>query len=783
MSEVIKKKSLGYTAEEVDSALKKSILSYTGLNEIKEDLREIYPANIYNTYREPNYTTTTNGLTFTVGTDGSVHVTGKKTVSAAQNFELMNSARGEGFAGFETGLYLMTGCPNGGSMNTYRTRIKVTRDGVDKYIPDYGNPNNIVSIDLEGITSATFAITIYTNEEVDLIFKPVFRILDPNVNIKAAVNEIKEVSNTNKSNIDKISYILTKSDFVEGMWYYSGVPSEDDKRIRSRTTIKCIKGTYLNIDTKGLYVRIYQYDTENPLDGEIKGSTTWFTGRKCIQLRSNYFVVNVANSNVYETATKMTPEDFDCDIFVMNTLSSESLYGGDVFEIRNTTPPGTSTTVSGLTFTVLDDFLVSVSGTNTSESEVWFTMMGATLLRKLETGVYSLSGCPTGGGDETYSIRLFEYNDYKESVDDVGSGATAKIDVTDENTTACIALIIQPNVTVDNLVFNPELRPIGTLCKVMESTYALKAITPNVHKYSIRNFTRLLKDIGKSESFLFFTDFHIACIDGWEHNYETAMNYIQNLYGATPTNFVLSGGDWLQSHDTQDDALYKLSVISSGLKKKFGDRFVALVGNHDTNYQGVISEDNNSIGTLTQTQIDNTFSSLRGKSYFKYNANTFAMYCFDTGAYLEGTEPYAIEQIKWFANGLLNGSDEHIVIALHALRWRGETESMKEFPKEITKCADAYNRRGTYTIDGQTFNFVNCTGKVAFLISGHEHADGDVIINNIQCVYTINSATMGRYRYIPIDLCAIDWDAGKLYMHRCSLRRANENTRIFDITV
>lgn len=38
MSEVIKKKSLGYTAEEVDSALKKSILSYTGLNEIKEDL-------------------------------------------------------------------------------------------------------------------------------------------------------------------------------------------------------------------------------------------------------------------------------------------------------------------------------------------------------------------------------------------------------------------------------------------------------------------------------------------------------------------------------------------------------------------------------------------------------------------------------------------------------------------------------------------------------------------------------------------------------------------------
>ena len=80
MSEVIKKKSLGYTAEEVDSALKKSILSYT-------DLREIYPANIYNTYRKPNYTITTNGLTFTVGTDGSVHVTGKKTVSAAQNFD------------------------------------------------------------------------------------------------------------------------------------------------------------------------------------------------------------------------------------------------------------------------------------------------------------------------------------------------------------------------------------------------------------------------------------------------------------------------------------------------------------------------------------------------------------------------------------------------------------------------------------------------------------------------------------------------------------------------
>ena len=74
MSEVIKKKSLGYTAEEVDSALKKSILSYTGLNEIKEDLVEVETeilsktVNLYvdgYTEKESGYLATKNSTNLT----------------------------------------------------------------------------------------------------------------------------------------------------------------------------------------------------------------------------------------------------------------------------------------------------------------------------------------------------------------------------------------------------------------------------------------------------------------------------------------------------------------------------------------------------------------------------------------------------------------------------------------------------------------------------------------------------------------------------------------------
>ena len=73
----------------------------------------------------------------------------------------------------------------------------------------------------------------------------------------------------------------------------------------------------------------------------------------------------------------------------------------------------------------------------------------------------------------------------------------------------------------------------------------------------------------------------------------------------TPTDFVLCGGDWLQNSDTQDEACYKLGVIDASMRKKFGNKYYPIIGNHDTNYQGVDDNGKENNGRLSQNTLKN----------------------------------------------------------------------------------------------------------------------------------------------------------------------------------
>lgn len=298
-------------------------------------------------------------------------------------------------------------------------------------------------------------------------------------------------------------------------------------------------------------------------------------------------------------------------------------------------------------------------------------------------------------------------------------------------------------------------------------------------------FANLLKDIGKSDSFLFFTDPHIVFKSGWEDRLADCLNYVKTIQDVTPISFVLNGGDWLGNGNTQSEAAYMLSQISAKMHKYFGDDYVMLVGNHDTNYQGVISEDNNNNGIFTHEVMDNLYNAKYRKSYFVYKAPTFDLYCFDSWTGKSTTlSAYSKTQVEWFASALMTNQTERIAIGLHIIEDNIDygAKIIDSLATELSLISNAFNSRTTYTIDGTTYDYSNAMGKVSFMIGGHYHADGNGVINDIPYVLTTNAGDGGGYTGFPLDLCAVDWDNGKLYLYRCDLTK-QPTTREISIVI
>ena len=69
-----------------------------------------------------------------------------------------------------------------------------------------------------------------------------------------------------------------------------------------------------------------------------------------------------------------------------------------------------------------------------------------------------------------------------------------------------------------------------------------------------QQFSYLLNDLDKVETFLFFTDPHLAEFSGWESRFREFLAIIQQYYNSTPTSFCLCGGDWLGNSDLSNQS-------------------------------------------------------------------------------------------------------------------------------------------------------------------------------------------------------------------------------------
>lgn len=105
-------------------------------------------------------------------------------------------------------------------------------------------------------------------------------------------------------------------------------------------------------------------------------------------------------------------------------------------------------TIQGITWTVNEDGSVTANGTATANSEFMFAAESGEI--SLNAGIYSLSGCPTGGSNSTYWLRVLKGTTF---IQDTGAGGTAEL----EESTYYVFARIYSGVTVSNITFKPML--------------------------------------------------------------------------------------------------------------------------------------------------------------------------------------------------------------------------------------------------------------------------------------------------------------------------------------
>ena len=109
------------------------------------------------------------------------------------------------------------------------------------------------------------------------------------------------------------------------------------------------------------------------------------------------------------------------------------------------------TVKNGITFTVNEDYSVTANGTATADANYILVINSNPILLD-NSKAYTLSGCPSGGGDSTYRIYIQDTS-FSETYIDRGDGMT----FTPKNTEFYVYITISQGYTANNLVFKPML--------------------------------------------------------------------------------------------------------------------------------------------------------------------------------------------------------------------------------------------------------------------------------------------------------------------------------------
>ena len=308
-----------------------------------------------------------------------------------------------------------------------------------------------------------------------------------------------------------------------------------------------------------------------------------------------------------------------------------------------------------------------------------------------------------------------------------------------------------------------------------ETAYVKPAddIDPKLQEFSAKYI-----GAGAATSFVFFTDPHILSAGGKSAFYDKLHAYtrkINDYYSQLSTSFVLCGGDWLEWNDTPADALWKLNLMQGRVRELFGERYYPAFGNHDNNYQGTEEAD---VKTLSRQIIRDVMFPYWPNTYYTFAMPEARFYVLDSGT--DWNQSMDVDdrwtQIGWLAGQLTENDDPHSAIFMHILWNSSSATGIAQFADNVQQLVGAYNNHSTITLDGVSYDFTGCTGKVGFILGGHLHNDkSDTTTYSVPVIATINTQAGGG----SFDLVIADWTNGKLYM----VRIGSGDNRTFNIVI
>ena len=119
---------------------------------------------------------------------------------------------------------------------------------------------------------------------------------------------------------------------------------------------------------------------------------------------------------------------------------------------------------------------------------------------------------------------------------------------------------------------------------------------------------------------------------------------------------------------------------------------------------------------------------------------------------------------------MVPGNDENIIIAMHIF---SQTSSADDFGTDnlpmtvnVLSVITAFNNRSTITINGNSYDYSDATGKVRCILTGHTHYDKIYTATDNLPVICITDATDYMRSPIKFDLGFLDYENDELHLIR-----------------
>ena len=285
----------------------------------------------------------------------------------------------------------------------------------------------------------------------------------------------------------------------------------------------------------------------------------------------------------------------------------------------------TTQTINGITYTVNDDGSVLVNGTATALTVL--NIIGNNTFT-LPEGIYTISGCPSGGSNSTYRLDIndgarTEWRDY---------GNSSAFALTEDTLIRNVRIRIAKGATIDNLLFKPMLEkgsqatpysPYFTpieLCKIED--YKDRIYKQNDTWYIEKNIGKVVLDGSES----------------WSYNNELQLFVVSNLVEYLTTGFIPYSNYYKGQSVTQ--------------YRQMQDGYISFL---QSTTQNRLIIKNTSISTVADF-----------KTWLSTH-NTIVYYVLETPTYEEITNEELIDQLNALNNAKLNYGINNIVISSNNL--------------------------------------------------------------------------------------------------------------------